>query len=39
MAVNMADLVTHTGPYFEAWRAAMAASVGARLLDETPRGS
>jgi hypothetical protein len=36
---NLACLVTHSGPYFDHWRASMAASVGAALLDETPRGS
>lgn len=36
---NLACLVTHDGPYFDHWRAAMAASVGATLLDsERTRG-
>jgi hypothetical protein len=30
------DLHYHQGPYFQKWRAAMAASVGAVLLDNDP---
>lgn len=31
---NNDDLHNHAGPYFDHWRRAMAASVGAVLLDE-----
>ena len=30
------DLHYHRGPYFKAWRQALAASVGAVLLDDRP---
>jgi recombinational DNA repair protein (RecF pathway) len=29
------DLANHSGPYFKRWRAGMAASVGAVLLDDS----
>jgi hypothetical protein len=31
---NALQLNAHSGPWFEHWRAAMAACVGAALLDE-----
>jgi hypothetical protein len=37
MDANLLCLVTHSGPYFDHWRAAMAASVGAVLVDDDGR--
>lgn len=34
MAVNATQLHEHSGPSFERWRRALAASVGGVLLDE-----
>lgn len=34
MHENTRQLRDHSGPYFQRWRAAMAASVGGALLDE-----
>lgn len=34
LAENVIGLRTHSGPAFQRWREAVAASVGARLRDE-----
>jgi hypothetical protein len=36
-AENVVQLNAHSGPWFDHWRRAMAASVGGVLLDDSPQ--